>query len=137
MTTLRKTRKLAVVSSKTQEEHPGNGQSRNTSVPRSSQENITQVLEKIEGRVARKLSQDFSRTVFRILGALSKVEGFLLNPQIRTFSGIVPGKISNTDVENLEPTGDLSKMILILKWSSLSVSPAFYLTQTQWRPLTA
>ena len=100
MTTLRNKRKLAAVTRQIQEEHPRNGQSRNTSVPRIKEEYITQVSEEIEGRVTKKLSQEFSRTKSRILGALSKLDDFLLNPQIRKPSGTVPGTFRNTNVEN-------------------------------------
>ena len=89
MATLRNKRKLAAISGKTQEDHPGNGQSRNTSVPGISEEYITlrKESEEIEGRFSIKLSQEFSKTELRILGALSKLDEFLLNPQIRTLSG--------------------------------------------------
>ena len=100
METLRNKGKLAAVTRKTQEEHSRNGQSRNTSVPRINEEYITQVSEEIKGRVTKKLSQQFSRTESRILGALSKLDEFLLNPQIRTHSGTVPGTFRNTNVEN-------------------------------------
>ena len=93
-------RKLAAVTKEIQEENPRKGQSRNTSVPRINEEYITQVSEEIEGRVTKKLSQDFSRTDSRILGALSKLYEFLLNLQIRTHSGTVPGTFRNTNVEN-------------------------------------
>ena len=100
MTTLRNKRKLAAVTRETQEKNPGNGQSRNTSVPRHNEEYITQVSEQIEGRVTRKLSQEFSGTESRILGAVSKLDEFLLNQQITTHSGTVPGTFRNTNVEN-------------------------------------
>ena len=100
---------MAAVARKTQLEHPRNGQSRNTSVPRINEEFITQVFEEIEGRVSEKLSQEFNRTESRILGALSKLEEFLLNPQIRTHSGIVPGTFRNTNVENEEPKENRSQ----------------------------
>ena len=99
MATLRNERKLAAVARETPEEHPRNGQSRNTSVPGINEEYITQLLEEIEGRVSEKLSQEFSRTEC-ILGALSKLDEFLLNPQIRTHSGTVPGTFRNKNVEN-------------------------------------
>ena len=99
MATLRNKRKLAAVTRKTQEEHPRNGQSRNTSVPRINEEFIAQVSEEIEGRV-KKLSQKYSRTESRILGALSKLDEFLLNQQIRTHSGTVPETFRNTNVDN-------------------------------------
>ena len=100
MATLRNKRKLATVRRETQEEHPRNGQSRNTSVPRINEEHITQVSEEIEGRVTKKHTQEFSRTDSRILGALSKLDEFLFNRQIRTHSGTVPGTFGNTNVEN-------------------------------------
>ena len=100
MATLRNKRKLAAVARETQEEHPRNGQSRNTSVPGINEEYITQVSEEIEGRVTKQLSQEYSRTESRILGALSKLDEFLLNQQIRTHSGTVPETFRNTNVEN-------------------------------------
>ena len=100
METLRKKRKLAAVTRETQEEHPRNGQSRNTSVPRINEESISQLSEEIKGRVSIKLSQEFSRTESRILGALSKLDEFLLNQQIRMHSGTVPERFRNTNVDN-------------------------------------
>ena len=91
MATLRNKRKLAAVTRETQEEHPRNGQSRNTSVPRINEEYITQVPEEIESRVSENLSQEFSKTESHILGALSKLDEFLLNQQIRTHFETVPG----------------------------------------------
>ena len=44
------------------------------------------------------------------MGAPSKLDVFLLNPQVRTFSGVVPGKFRNTDVENQEPSKDRSQI---------------------------
>ena len=96
MATLRNKRKLAAVTRETQEENPRNGQSRNTSVPIINEENITQVSEQIEGRFTKKLSQEFSRTESRILGALSKLDEYLLsleptdNDAFRNRSGNIP-----------------------------------------------
>ena len=100
MATLRNKRRLAAVTRETLEEHPRNGQSQNTYVPRINEEYITQVSEEIEGRVTKKLSQEFSRTESRILGALSKLDEFLSNQQIQTHSRTVPGTFRNTNVEN-------------------------------------
>ena len=100
MATLGNKQKLAVVTREAQEEHPRNGQSRNTSVPTINEEYITQVFEEIEGRVTKKLSQEYSRTESRILGALSKLDEFLLNEHIRTHSGTVPETFRNTNVDN-------------------------------------
>ena len=100
MATLRNKRKLAAVTRETQEENPRNGQSRNTSVPRINEEYITQVSEEIDSRVTKKLSQEFSRTESRILGALSKFDEILLNQQTQTHSRTVPGTFRNTNLEN-------------------------------------
>ena len=74
-----------------------------------TEEYIAQIYEKIEGRVTKKLSQEFDKAESRIFGALSKLDEFLLNPQIRTFSGTVAGTFGNADVENQEPGGDRSQ----------------------------
>ena len=137
MATLRNKRKLAAVTRETQEEHPRNGQSRNTSVPRINEEYITQVSEEIEGRVTRKLSQEFSRTESRILGALSKLDRFLLNPQIRTHSGTVPGIQTWKTRERMRTT---PRVILILKQASSAgglhntLAQKLHVTVTQANP---
>ena len=109
MATLRNNRKLAAVTSETQEENLRNGQSRNTSVPRIHEEYITQVSEEIEGRVSKKLSQEFNRTESRILGALTKLDEFLSNQQIHTHFETVPGTFRNTNVENQGTNEDNSQ----------------------------
>ena len=70
-----------------------------------AEEYITQVSEEIEERVTKKLFQEFSRTESRILGALSKIDEFLLNPQVRTCSVAVPGTSRNKNSENGNPLG--------------------------------
>ena len=42
------------------------------------------------------------------MGALSKLDEFLLNPKVRTGSVAVPETSRNNDSENWEPTGDRS-----------------------------
>ena len=105
MATLRNKRKLAAVSRETPESTRG-GRSQNILDPDLTQDNISQVSEEIEGRVTKKLSKEFSRTESRNLGALSKLDEFLLNPQVRTFSVAVPGMPKNSDLENRETNGD-------------------------------
>ena len=83
--------------------------SRKTQLLLDQQDYIAQVSEKIEGRVTKNLSQEFSRTESRVLGALSELDEFLLNPQIRIFSGTTPASFRNTDVENQEANGDRSQ----------------------------
>ena len=109
MAALKNKRKLAAIPREAQEDLLRNGQSWNTSTPQFNEEYIAQVSEQIEVRVTKKLSQEFSWTKCRILGALSKLDEFLLNPQIRTHSGTVPGTSPNTNAENQKPTGDRSQ----------------------------
>ena len=82
-------KKLAAMGRKTQE-YPSNNQSQNSATPEVTEDFIAQVYEEIEGRVIKKVSQEFSRTESCILGVLSKLDNFLLNPQIPTFSGTNP-----------------------------------------------
>ena len=107
MATLRNKRKLAAVS---RENPEGTRSSRAHSAldPELTQDYISQVSEEIEGRVTEKLSKEFSRTESRVLGALSKLDEFLLNPQFRTCSVAVPGTSRNNNSENQETTGDRS-----------------------------
>ena len=107
MAILRNRRKLATVSRETPE---GSRSSRAQNVldPELTQDYISQVSEKIEGRVTKKLSKELSKTESRILGALPKLDEFLLNPQVRTCSVAVPGTSRNTDLENRKTTGDRS-----------------------------
>ena len=69
---------------------------------------ITEASEEIEGKVTKKLSRKFSGTESRILGALSMLDEFLLDPQVRTCSLALPGTSRNNNSENRETTGDRS-----------------------------
>ena len=107
MAALRNKRKLAAVSRETPE-NTTNNQSQNTLDPEMAQKYISQVSEEFEERAIKKLSKEFSRTESHILGALSKLDEFLLNPQVRTCSVAVPGTSRNSNSENREPTGNRS-----------------------------
>ena len=107
MATLKNEWKLAVVSMETPED-TRNTQSQNTLEPELAQEYISQFSEEIEGRVTSKLSKVFSQTQSGILGALSKLDEFLLNPQFRVCAVAVPGTSRNINSGNREPTGDRS-----------------------------
>ena len=107
MATLRNKRKLAAVS-RERPENTKNDQSQNTFNAGMAEKYITQVSEEIEGGVIKKLSQEFSRMESRFLGALSKLDEFLLNPQVRTCSVAVPRISKNNNPENRKPTGDRS-----------------------------
>ena len=53
---------------------------RDTNAPRVNEDYITQILEEIGRRATENLSPEFSRAENWILGALSKLDEFLLNP---------------------------------------------------------
>ena len=107
MATLRNKRKLAAVSREMPE---GSRRSRgqNALDPELTQDYISQVSEEIEGRVTKKLSKEFSKTESHILGALSKLDEFLLNSQVRTCSVAVQGTSRNAKSGNREFHGDRS-----------------------------
>ena len=107
MATLRNKRKLAAVSREIPED-TRNSQSQNTLDPGMAPEYTSQVSEEIEERVTKNFSREFSRKESRILGALSKLDEFLLSPQVRTCSLAVPGTSRNSDSGNREPTRDRS-----------------------------
>ena len=86
----RNKRKLAALNKENCEEHRRSNLAQNSNVPRSQEDYITQVSEEIEGRVTKKLSQEFSRTENRILGALARLDDFLMNPLFRGHSGTTP-----------------------------------------------
>ena len=79
--------KLAALNKENCEEHPRSDLAKKSNVPRSEEDYITQVSEEIEGRVTKKVSQEFSRTENRILGALARLDDFLMNPLIQGHSG--------------------------------------------------
>ena len=89
MATLRKKRKLAALNKENCEEHHRRNLAQNSNVPRSQEDYITQISEEIEGRVTKKLSQEFSRTDKGTVGALSHVD-FLMNPLIQGHSETAP-----------------------------------------------
>ena len=62
----------------------------NSNVPRSQQDYIIQVSEKIEGRVTKKLFQKFNKKENCKLGALSRLDDFLMNLLVQCYSKITP-----------------------------------------------
>ena len=85
MVTLGKKKKLAAVPRETPEASRSS-RAQNVLGPELTQDYISQVSEEIEGRVSKKLSKEFSKTESRILGALSTLDEFPLNPNF----GLVP-----------------------------------------------
>ena len=62
MATLKNKRKLAALNKENGEEHPRSNVAQNLKAPRSQKDYITQFSEEIEGRVTKKLGQEFRRT---------------------------------------------------------------------------
>ena len=107
MATLRNKRETAAVSRETPEDSRSS-RGQNVLDPELTQDYISQVSEEIEGRVTKKLSKEFSKTESHMLGALSKPDEFLVNPQVRTCSIAVQGTSRNANSENRETHGDRS-----------------------------
>ena len=96
MATLKNKRKLAALNKENCEERPKCNLAQNSNAPRSQEDCITQVSEEIESTLTEKLSQEFSKTENRILGALSHLDEFLLNPLIQGHTGAAPETTWNT-----------------------------------------
>ena len=93
--TTRKKRKMAALKKENCEEHPRSNLAQNSNAPRSQEDYITQVSEEIAGRVTKSLSKEFSRTKNRILGALARLDGFLINPLLQGHSGATAEALEN------------------------------------------
>ena len=79
MATFRNKKTLAALNKENFEEHPRSSLVQNSNVRRSQEGHKSQVSEEIDGRVTKKLSQEFSRSENRIIGALSRLDDFLMN----------------------------------------------------------
>ena len=93
--TTRKKRKLAALIEENCEENHRSNMAQNSGAPRSQEDYITQVSEEIEGRVTKRLSKEFSRTENRVLGALARLDNFLMNPLLPGGSGATPESTRN------------------------------------------
>ena len=82
--------KMAVLEEENCEEHPRSYLASNSNVPRSQEDYITQVSEEIEGRVTKKVSQEHRRKENRILGALARLDDFLMSSLLQGHSGTTP-----------------------------------------------
>ena len=107
--TTRNKRKLAALNKENCEEHPRSNLAQNSSAPRSQEDYITQVFEEIEGRVTKRLSKEFSRTENRILGALARLDNFLMNPLLPGGSGTTPEPTRNASGINQATNEDDSQ----------------------------
>ena len=81
---------LAELNKENCEEQPRSNLGQNSNGRRAQEDYITQVSEETDGRVAKKLSKEFSRRENRILGALARLDDFLMNPLLQRHSGTAP-----------------------------------------------
>ena len=88
--------RLAALNNKNCEEHPRSNLAQSSNVPRSQEDYITEVSEENEGRVTKRLSKEFSRTESCILGALTRLGDFLMNPLLQGHSGTTLDPSRNT-----------------------------------------
>ena len=88
--TTRNKRKLTALNKENCGERPRSHLAQNSNAPRSQEDYLTQVSEEIEGRVTKRLSKEFSRTENHILGALARLDDFLMNPLLQGHSGATP-----------------------------------------------
>ena len=87
MATLREKRKFAALNKENCGEHPRSNLAQRSNVRRSQKDYTTQDSDEIEGRVTKKLSQEFSRTDNRSLGALSHLDDILMYPLLQSHCG--------------------------------------------------
>ena len=90
MANLKNKKKLATLHKENCEGHLWSNLAQNPNVPRSQGNYKTQISEGIKWRVTKKLSQELSRTENRILGALARLDDFLMNPLCQGHSGNAP-----------------------------------------------
>ena len=91
----RNKRELEALNKENCEEHPSSNLAENSNAPRSQEDYITQVSEEIEGRVTKRLSKEFSRTENRILGALARLDNYLMKQILQDYSGNAPETFRN------------------------------------------
>ena len=108
-------KKVAVVTRESPEEHPRNNLSRDTNV-KVNADYILQVSQEIEKIVivTKKLSQEFDRIKNRILGALSKLDQFLLNSQVRLQCRTALETSQNHDRKTRSTTRTVHRIVLVL-----------------------
>ena len=96
---------LAGIAKKSQEGQPRNSWSRDTAMLRTTEDCISHVQRTKD----KDLSHEFSRTDSQILGSLSKLDEFFLNPHVRVQPGtiFITSRISN--VENKQLNEDCSE----------------------------
>ena len=89
MTTRNKSN-LAALNKKNCDEHPRSNLAQNSNAPRSQEDYINQVSEEVEGRVTKRLSNELSKRENHILGALARLDDFLVKMLLQGDSGATP-----------------------------------------------
>ena len=110
-------KKLTTLNREICQEHAKSNLAQNSNVPRSQEDYINQNSEEIEGRVTKKLPLEFSRTKNCILGALSRLDYFLMNPLIQGHTGTTPETFRNA-YDPRDQIWTTPRVIHILKPSS-------------------
>ena len=140
MATLKTERKLAAFYKKNREEHLRCNLAENSNAPRSHEDYINQFSQEIEGKLTKKLSQEFSRTEKCILGALSRLDDFRLNPIIQGHSGTSLETSQNAYGTNRETNDITLSVIIILKQAFFRVTRhktlAWKTPTTWWQEFT-
>ena len=114
----RNKRKLAALNRENCEEPPRSNLAQMSNVRRSQEDYIIQVSEKIERRVRKRLSKEFSGTEDRILGALARLDDFLMIPLLQATPEPLRSPPRTPGVQARERMRMTPRMILILKWAS-------------------
>ena len=118
MALLRDKRKLAALNKENCEEHPRSKVAQNSGVPRSQKDYKYHISDEIEGKVTRKLSQEFIKTKNRILVALSRLDDFLMDPLIQGYAGTAPRRHGSHLAQTRERMRTTPRVILIPKQAS-------------------
>ena len=85
--TTRNKGKLAALNKENCEDYPRSNLAENSNAPKTQEDYITHITGEIEARVTKKFSKEFSRTENRILGALARLDDYLMNPLLQGHSG--------------------------------------------------
>ena len=104
--TPRNKRKLAVINRDIDNDHPRKNQVRNTNLSRIQEDYIIQLSEEIEVAGTKNCP---SRTKARILGTLTKLDEFRMNPHARVYFGSILKTSLNSNRKNQKTKEDRSQ----------------------------
>ena len=97
---------LAAENKENCQEFPMSNLAQNSNVPRLQEDYITQVSEETDESVTKRLSKEFCRKENRILGALARLDDFLMNPLLQGHSGTTPEASRNALSTSQGPNED-------------------------------